>query len=204
MTQLNLEAYPLCWPDGWNRTTWRKRSSFKVPTFAQGRDTLLREVKLLGASDVVLSTNIELRLDGLPYAQRAEPMDPGVAIFFKYTDKPMCFACDRWDRVRDNVRSVQLTIAAIRGIERWGASDMMERAFTGFLRLPAPGNDRNWRAVLGFANTDRPTIVEMEYEFRKLARVHHPDRGGDQDRFAQLQRARAQAREALGWTGSTV
>jgi hypothetical protein len=31
----------------------------------------------------------------------------------------MCFACDRWDSVGDNVYAITKTIKALRGIERW-------------------------------------------------------------------------------------
>lgn len=197
MQPANIEAYPLCWPIGWKRANVALRSSFKVPTFGVARDGLLNEIRLMGGRDVVLSTNIPLRLDGLPYAGRAQPVGAGVAVYFTYKNSPMCFACDSWDRVRDNARAIEKTIAAIRGVERWGASDMMERAFTGFLQLESPGVKKDWRRVLGFAPGECPDLDDVEYAFRKLARIHHPDKGGDHNRFAELQRARTEARETL-------
>ena len=41
---------------------------------------LIWELKRLGARGMVLSTNVELRQDGLPYSNRRRPEDPGVAV----------------------------------------------------------------------------------------------------------------------------
>ena len=76
-------AYPLTWPERQNRTaTHRRRNGkFKV-TLGQARDELLRELGLLGAKDVTISSNVALRRDGLPYSDAREPVDPGVAVYF--------------------------------------------------------------------------------------------------------------------------
>lgn len=108
------EAHPLHWPAGWPRTKGRSRSRFDV-TFAAARDGLMEQLRLMGARYVILSTNVELRRDGLPYSKQSEPVDPGVAIYFEWHGKQMSFACDRWDRVRDNVRAIGKTIC---GLER--------------------------------------------------------------------------------------
>jgi hypothetical protein len=50
----------------------------------------------------------------------------------------MCFACDKWDQVHDNIYAVGNTIEALHGIERWGTDDTVEQAFTGFAALPSP------------------------------------------------------------------
>ena len=186
------EAYPLHWPAGWPRSARRERARFQT-TFAQTRDELMRQVGIMGARYPVLSTNIELRRDGLPYAQQKEPDDPGVAVYFEYKGKQMSFACDRWDRVRDNVRAIQKTIEAIRGIERWGASDMMERAFTAFEALPPPGD---WRADLGI-NDAAPSLDAVRTRYRDLVKTHHPDRGGDAEQFHRINAAWERAQQEL-------
>ena len=43
---------------------------------------MLRKIKLLGGSDPILSTNIPLRNDDMPYATYKEPQDQGVAVYF--------------------------------------------------------------------------------------------------------------------------
>ena len=37
----------------------------------------------LGRDDVVISTNVETRLDGFPRSDRTEPADPGVAVYWQ-------------------------------------------------------------------------------------------------------------------------
>ncbi|NJP11409.1 MAG: hypothetical protein HC866_19605 [Leptolyngbyaceae cyanobacterium RU_5_1] len=84
MTNENLR-YPLHYPLGWQRTKFPQRSRFNPTrdrTFAECRDELLRQLNLLGASKVILSTNIPLRSDGLPYARFKIPDDKGVAAYF--------------------------------------------------------------------------------------------------------------------------
>lgn len=194
------QAFPLHWPDGWPRTKTPARSRFDV-SFAAARDGLLEQIARMGGRYVVLSTNIELRRDGLPYANQQTPDDPGVAVYFERKGKQMVFACDRWDRVKDNIRAIQKTIEAMRGIERWGASDMLERAFSAFEALPAPGETvpRSWRDVLGF---EPPygviTRERIEGAYRLQAKHAHPDAGGSAEAFAELTRARDDALRAIG------
>lgn len=134
------DAHPLRWPDGRPRTRAPQRSRFEV-SFAAARDGLLDEIGRLGGSAVVVSTNVPLRRDGLPYAGGGEPADRGVAVYFAVRGRALCFACDRWDRVRDNLQAIRRTVEALRGIERWGTGAMVKQAFDGFRALPAPGED---------------------------------------------------------------
>lgn len=185
------QAYPLHWPAHRARTRYQERSKFKSPTFTTVVGELMHELTLLGAADVVLSTNIPLRQDGMPYGRFTIPQDKGVAVYFKYRRKPMCFACDRWDRVEDNIRAVQRTIEALRGIDRWGSGDMLEAAFTGFQALPAPAGKEWWQVLEVTKDT---SLEDAEMHFKLLARRHHPDNGGSSEKMAELNAAIAQAR----------
>lgn len=190
---MSEEAFPLAWPAGWPRSKRKARSAFGV-SFADGRDNLMRELRLMGASYPVLSSNVPLRRDGLPYAATREPDDPGVAVYFMWQGKQMTFACDRWDRVKDNVRAIGKTIEALRGIERWGASDMMQRAFSAFEALPAPDP---WWKMLGLNGPTR-SKQEINEAYRKASGDAHPDRpGGSHDRMAQVNAARDEALKLL-------
>lgn len=182
-----VDAYPLHWPQGWPRTNQPQRSRFDG-TFARVRDDLFAEIDRLGGRYVVLSTNIPLKRDGMPYAGQKEPDDPGVAVYFERRGRQMSFACDKWTTVRDNMRAIQRTIEAIRGIERWGASEMMERAFAAFEALPAP---KSCWEILGV----RPgaTRDEIEAAYRSRAKRAHPDAGGSTSAMADLNRARSDA-----------
>lgn len=193
------EAFPLHWPDGWPRTKTPAKSKFDV-SFVEARDGLLAEIKRLGGRYIVISTDIETRQDGLPYANQRSPSDTGVAVYFERKGKQMVFACDRWNSVKDNMRAIAKTIDAIRGIERWGASEMLERAFSAFVALPAPGAARTWREVLGF-NTERPGIItkdRIEGAYRLSAKKVHPDAGGSTEAMAELNAARAAALKEIG------
>jgi hypothetical protein len=148
-----LRLSALHWPEGWKsdvRVYARRHLQGRTYDSAPRAIVLLqRELRFLGAQNVVLSSNIPLRRDGLPYADFRRPDDPGVAVYFLYRKRQMCFACDRYYMTEDNVRAIALTIEALRGIERWGASDMIERAFTGFQAI-AEKAQRSWREVFGF------------------------------------------------------
>ena len=193
----SIEAYPLCWPSGWPRMSphARKTSRFKSKSFAVARDVLMDELRKFGARDVILSTNIPLRQDGLPYSGYRQPDDKGVAIYFTLKGKKMVFACDLWTRIEDNLHAIANTIDALRGIARWGSSDLLERAFTGFTALPAPPAKKPWHVVLEVTERASPTTVRSQY--RALALKHHPDRGGDPDHMAEITRAYTEAMNAF-------
>lgn len=190
---MTAERYPLYWPDGQPRTPGhaRRDSAFKC-NFAKSRDDALRELRLLGARDVIVSTNVPLRLDGLPYASMAEPNDPGVAVYFERrlqsASVPFVIACDSYRKVRENLRAVGATVEALRSIQRHGATSMLEQAFKGFAALPPAGRVKPWWEVLGLTpNAQAGAIVNAH---RDLAMIHHPDRGGDSARMAEINAAR--------------
>lgn len=187
------EAYPLSWPEGWQRTPAHKRTAggrFNT-TFDRARSELLNELRLLGAKGIVVSSWLPLRRDGQPYADQARRRldDPGVAVYFTLRGRQMVMARDAYVSVHDNLRSVGLGIAHLRGMERHGGGQMMERAFEGFAALPPP---KRWHEILSVsAHASRE---EINAAFRKLAGDHHPDReGGSHERMAELSRARDEA-----------
>ena len=122
-----IETYPLTWKSEKPRTlaNKRKRSQFTV-NFAKSRDELLTELSRMGASNIIISSNAPTRRDGLPYANFSEPDDPGVAVYFRVFNQEYSLTCDRWDRVKDNLRAIGKHIEALRGIERWGVSSVEE------------------------------------------------------------------------------
>jgi len=193
-----VTAFPLQWPAGRKRARWRKHARFGAKhglTLGKARDDAFRQIKLLGGKLPILSSNLELRLDGLPYANQRQPDDPGVAVYFMYKGTQHCFACDEWHKVEDNVFAIAKTIDALRGIERWGTGDMLERAFQGFQALPNPAQ---WWHVLGFDSLVGVTRETLEDRYKRLAMQRHPDRGGTTDSMAELNWARDKGYEHLG------
>lgn len=190
-----MKAYPLAWPAGWQRSAKRRRSPFRKSYDASHRE-LIAEIDKMGGTNVVVSTNLPLFRDGYPIASTMEPKDPGVAVYFRLKGKSMAFACDRYTFVYENLQAIAKTIGALRGIERWGASDMIERAFTGFNAL-ADGPSENWREVLGFEPFEVVTKKTVESRHRELVKQHHPDMGGNRHTFERVMRAREAALKEL-------
>lgn len=174
----NITAYPLTWPFGWKRTRLPQVSRFKPKQFGMARDFLLKEIDRAGGTEVVLSTNIELRYDGLPYANRRQPEDRGVAVYFKLDKKDVSLACDRWDKIEHNIYAIAMHIDALRAQDRWGVGTL-EQAFRGYVAIPEKtGKD--------YFENIQPYFRKRHYY--RLAKLMHPDRGGNQAEFTELNR----------------
>lgn len=205
-------AYPLSWPPSWPRTDVGRRQ--KAPFHRKGAPgqfggrsilnlsmsdvvgQLYGELKLIGVGDynVIVSTNVELRMDGLPYSNRAAPADPGAAVYFKLKGKPCVLACDKWTRVEDNLSAIARHIEALRGQERWGVGSV-EQAFAGYTALPAPGSAGSmaWYSIIGVPHDAPASRIREAY--RAAALEAHPDRpGGSHEAMSRLNAAWDQAR----------
>lgn len=196
----NATRFPLSWPTGWKRTApgARQRARFKTNrsdpttyrgfgrlTVAEAMGRLTIELDRLGAAAVLLSSNVNIRLDGLPRSGQAEPQDPGVAVYFGLRGKPRCLACDRWTRAADNIASIAAHVAAIRAVDRYGVGTL-DQAFAGYSQLPPAATE--WWIVLGVrADSGREAILDAH---RSLAFKHHPDRGGSAELMARINGAR--------------
>jgi hypothetical protein len=188
------EAYPLQWPVGWPRVRYASRSKFGRRTMYVAREFLEHELRLLGARGIVLSTNVPLRQDGLPYSNAAEPRDHGAAVYFRIKDQPRVLACDKWDRVADNVMAIVKHVEAIRGQVRWGVGSV-EQALGGYKALPEMGAPKQWWEVLGLPRHSGEAAVEARR--LELLQEHHPDRGGSSVRAAEINAAYDEARREL-------
>lgn len=199
-----IRAYPLQWPPGWRRMQlWQRKSakfhkgkggwtdqqyvSAKGLTIADGLARVLGELGRMGVSrdDVVISTNAPLRLDGMPKSNAGAIGDPGAAVYWRQGKATRCMAIDRYYALADNLAAIAATLEAMRAIERHGGAEILDRAFTGFVALPAP--EQPWQ-VLGLPMT--ANRAEIEHAYRRLAMEKHPDRGGDAGEMARLNAAR--------------
>jgi len=184
-------AYPLQWPEGWPRTDSHRRVSdqrFHGRTYGleigRTRESLLDELRQLGAKEVVLSTNMPVRQAGLPYANgRLFNKDPGVAAYFTLKKRPLVMARDAYRTVAGNLRSLTMAIEAMRTLKRHGGDMMMERAFTGFAAITPPDWKRPWREVFGVKPDWCGDITAL---YREKARHRHPDTGGSDTLMAEL------------------
>lgn len=183
--------YPLAWPVGYARTTKRIRSPFKQ-TMDHAQRFLRDEITRLKGTDLIVSTNLPIRLDGGIYSMYMDRKidDPGVAIYFNYKGKAISMCCDQYLTVWENIYALGKGIEALRGMERWGVSDFLDRAFTGFTALPEHQPARPWWKVLGL---DGITVDEQKVldAYRRLSKIHHPDvAGGNTEQFHQITDAR--------------
>jgi hypothetical protein len=194
--------FPLSWPVGWKRTNphRRERSRFKrnISPY-EGAVEVHDELRKMGARNVVTSTNIEVRQDGLPYANRRIPEDPGVAVYFKFEGTDLSLACDRWRTVGENLRALAKHIEALRGQERWGVGSL-EQAFAGYKRIEATSSASTpqWQVVLGLVTEAYVNEDMIKAAFRARAHAAHPDRpGGSASALKQLVEAKRQALQEL-------
>ncbi len=189
------EAFPLQWPVGRKRTSQKdkKYGQFKVSP-PQIRRDLLKELSLMGVTSYVINSNTKLKADGMPYANQYVD-DTGVVLYFTRKGQEIAIACDKYHMVNDNLRAIGLSLGAIRGMERWGTEEMVDRAFTGFAALPEstiipPAPDRvkrDWWVVLGVDRyADAPTVKQA---YRKAQSLAHPDAGGSSLDFQEVQHA---------------
>ena len=176
------------------RQTQSSHGSWKIReglTIAQAVQRVRDELGRMGIrdDDLVISTNLDLRLDGLPRSNQREPSDPGVSVYWTQQRgaAPRCMAIDRYDRVADNLAAIAATLDAMRAIERHGGAEILNRAFTGFTAIEHQAS-KPWHVVLGvpsYAPTD-----EVRIAYRRARAATHPDRdGGDAELFGAVQAA---------------
>lgn len=203
-----IPAFPLLWPAGWRRLAAPQREpgrfSKKVQrvqgngySYSQSAElTIAEAVERVRAElqrmrirddDLVISSNLQLRLDGFPRSGQAEPADPAVAVYWQEGKERRCMAVDRYRRVADNLAAIAATLDAMRAIERHGGAEILNRAFTGFAQLEAPLDVRTWWQVLQVPEAALRGVVESSY--RSLRSLHHPDKGGTVNDFRAVQAA---------------
>lgn len=179
-------AYPLQWPRGWKRSEYQARANFKARTIANVYENLCLELGRLKATQAVLSSNLILNKDGAPRSDQKQPVDRGVVVYFHLEGKAQCIPCDKWDKVEDNIWAIFKSIEAIRGLERWGAKEMVNAAFRGFQALP----DYSGTAIIPvndyFKGCDSQETIKARY--LQLAKQLHPDMGGDEIEFKEMKR----------------
>ncbi len=212
-----INAFPLQWPEGWPRSKVREHARFhakdrkyssdgqhswgvkKVLTITDSLDRVLAELERFGINreDIVIPTNVPTKLNGFPRSDSGNPTDPGVAVYWQPKKGPMkVLAIDRFFRVADNLAAVAGTLAALRSIERWGGGPILDRAFTGFTALPGPDTHKPWREVLGVSASERDRD-RIKAAYRAAANLSHPDKGGNSERMAEVNKAWERAQEEL-------
>lgn len=171
----------------------------KELTVTDGVVRILESLERMGirCDDVIVSTNVRTRLDGLPRSGEKKPDDPAAAVYWRkgYKGQMRCMAIDRYTEVADNLAAIAATLEALRAIERHGGAEILDRTFTGFAALPEKVGGRAWWDVLEVRSDAAREVIEAN--FRRLAMERHPDRGGSEAAMAELNEARRVALEAV-------
>ncbi|MGE3267108.1 MAG: DnaJ domain-containing protein [Chloroflexota bacterium] len=124
------------------------------------------------------------------------------------------FRCNRWKHPLDNLRAAQRSITLLhQALEEYGTTsserdlnkqqaDPFDQFFAGFEALPDDtvlmlGSGRSsWWEVLGVSQG--AAKAEIIAAFRSLARVHHPDAGGNAEDFKRVRSAYEAGLKAVG------
>lgn len=199
---MTVSAFPLQWPAGWRRTgpAQRVRAKFgkrrgepykSQLSVAEAIKRVRAEFQRMGVRDfdLVVSTNVPLRLDGWPRSDR-ETVDPGVAIYWRDSAKDghpqRCMAIDIYDRVADNLAAVAATLDAMRAVKRHGGAEILDRTFTGFTAIEHKTGD-HWSDVL---DCDRnASTSQVRAAFMRARSAAHPDNGGVPGQFQRVKDA---------------
>lgn len=198
----HITATPLTWPEGWPRTRIRKQSQFgrngKALTIHRGIRFVLEQLRMMSIPDynVIISTNLKLRNDGLPYSNQRMPEDNGVAVWWKVKGEQRVIALDKYTKIEDNLHAIGKTLEAMRGIERWGGGEILNRTFTGFTALPSPDqvSAESWRQILDYYGD---SIAVARDKYRQARKAAHPDHGGSGDQFHAVEQAWLEAQKEL-------
>jgi len=204
--------------------TWQRPADARVrspfdTSWATTLDDLERELNHLRAHDLIIEVDVQeyqIRNDG-GIKGNAAAASPAVVVAF---DTPrhgaMLYRSDRYtsnwkSRLSDwqhNVRAVALTLAALRAVDRYGATETGQQ-YTGFKALPpagiALGAGMSKEQAAAFVaehadphhTIDRDRLIHAlitgtwvgESPYRAAAKALHPDTGGDVALFQKLQDA---------------
>lgn len=175
---------PLAWvgptthPD-YRRTRWAFKASWHSTL-----DLLDRELTFLGAGHIVIEADFrehDLRLDGMPRGNARPPEFPGVRLSFESNHGPLMYATDSCEFWQHNVRSIALSLQALRSVDRYGVTRSGEQ-YTG------------WRAIeatAGVATVGQAQGLLSSYGgLRDALFATHPDHGGTSEDFQAVQKAR--------------
>jgi hypothetical protein len=189
--------YPLQWPEGQGRSlpSNRLRSQFKSGgrpiTVREAVDRLAEEIlRLDGVSRhrprFAITSGLITNKDGSPRSSQRSPEDPGVAVYLQRWGDDYCFPCDRYRDVASNIAAIAAHIDALRGQERWGVGTA-QQGMAGYRMALPDCTDRPWWQVLGV--DEAAGWAEIQAAYRRKAMESHPDKAGEDDRWAEISRA---------------
>jgi hypothetical protein len=188
---------PLQWPTGQQRTQRRRNAPFKAQ-HATIINELDRAIRKLGITDVQITTDRRVRIDGqLSMSTSDTAADPSIAMYFTRKGEDVCIAFDKFNDIWGNLRAVGLYLEYMARLETYDMTEMADKAFTGFTALPEHATaivpPRKWYDVLEVQPSASMDVITGAYH--RLLHKTHPDKGGNNDAFIELQDAYKKAKE---------
>jgi hypothetical protein len=166
------------------------RSSPFGSTLTKTLETLERELRMLGATKIVVELDVreqDIRLDGYPRAN-AKLGNPAVAISFESKHGPLRYATGEYRTWQDNLRAIALSMESLRAVDRYGVSKRGEQY-------------RGWRAIAAGSQSVEDAIPDAEAaraflaekydgDLRRALFASHPDHGGSSEDFHKVARCK--------------
>jgi len=169
----------LDWPDGFERTPSgeRTRTSKFSAGSRQTRKEIGREMDRIDADQWALDE------------ANGSNDEPGVVLRWVRQGRDYAVACDRYGTKKANLRSVYLYVQETR---KRNDRPVVTGAGDGFAAAQLPSGDGDDggtetlapHEVLGVAPDAPDTVVQAAA--RSLKKEHHPDAGGDEQRFKRV------------------
>ena len=182
MVELRVQHLPLMevWPAGKLMDRGWQEGKFTASE-AVTRIDLALELLRFGVQEMTIGADGRTNRYGWP-AFDVRGMNPAIAIRFKLKGELVTLCQARFPRQVWNLRSIGLTVKAMRDIDRHGAGQILGDMIRG-LALPAPDH---W-SILGIRRTENPALIQRAY--RIAMTIAHPDRGGSDEAAARVNQA---------------
>lgn len=176
------------------RATWRplptwphppkpKRADLFKATWDQTLAKLESEIEALRGHDAligVVADENQFTMAGIPRST-FRVRHPGAEVSFDTKRGRLVFHTDAYDVLQSNLRAIALGLEALRAVDRYGITSSAEQ-YAGFAQLSAGGPDPSRGKAL----------VEAAGGMRQALMRHHPDQGGNERDFVDVDAYRKQ------------
>lgn len=204
------------WPDDWNRVALDREWSPFTASYGRTLRQLDDELRHLGVDEALLQVDAsvrDVRLDGQLRAD-AKVTHPGCILTIESAHHgTLVYSTDRYQTRgwrgkgassswQENLRAITLGLEALRKVERYGIAGRGQqyagyKALGSGIPMPPPMTwDQAAELLVVEAEADRVDDDDLANRevvhdlWRRAARRHHPDLGGDPATFRRLTEAR--------------
>lgn len=147
--------------------------------------------------------NVMNKIDATSLKISMDEFTGEVEVIFDRDGKRYTKKCSKWEYSLDNLRAIGLSIDYLyRAVEIYGIESQEEfnilfnSTFVGIEATPDDdvfklGVDSEWWQILGVSR--EATKEDIKNGFKAMARVHHPDAGGNPEQFQKVRKAYEEA-----------